>query len=252
MIPPMIPPRAILLLLPLALALPGCGALSRLSDVGRPPTMTPSGDPTADPAYRPIHLPMPRGQVETTEANSLWRAGSRAFFKDQRAAAVGDIVTVLVNITDAANLSNQSAATRSGDQSLGVPTLFGAENALPHLLGKNVNPSSLVSTTSKGDSSGIGSIKRNEAVTLRLAGVITQVLPNGNLAVAARQEVRVNSELRELQVSGVIRPQDIASDNTVVHDRMAEARISYGGRGQLTDVQTPRYGQQVLDILLPF
>jgi flagellar L-ring protein precursor FlgH len=95
-------------------------------------------------------------------------------------------------------------------------------------------------------------MKRNETVTLRLAGIVTQVLPNGNLVVAARQEVRVNSELRELAVSGVIRPQDIASDNTVRHDRMAEARIAYGGRGQLTNVQNPRWGQQVLDIILPF
>jgi flagellar L-ring protein precursor FlgH len=109
-----------------------------------------------------------------------------------------------------------------------------------------------VSTNGAGNNAGTGSIKRTETVTLRLAGVITQVLPNGNLALAARQEVRVNSELRELQVSGVIRPQDIASDNTVLHDRMAEARISYGGRGQMTYVQTPRYGQQLLDVLLPF
>ena len=246
----MMPYRALLLLLPLALS--GCGTLSRLSEVGRPPAMTPSGDPTADPAYRPIHMPMPRGQVETTEANSLWRAGSRAFFKDQRAAAVGDILTVLVNITDTANFNNQSAATRSGDEALGLPNLFGFESALPRILSRAVNAKQLVSANSKGDFAGAGSIKRNEAVTLRLAGVVTQVLPNGNLALAARQEVRVNNELRELQVSGVIRPQDIASDNTVQHDRLAEARISYGGRGQVSDVQQPRYGQQVLDILLPF
>lgn len=230
----------------------GCGALTRLSEVGRPPAMTPSSDPTADPSYRPISMPMPRGQTETAEANSLWRAGSRAFFKDQRAAAVGDIVTVLVNITDAANLSNQSAASRTGDESLGLPQLLGLQSALPRILSRAVNPNQLVSATSKGGSTGTGSIKRAEAVTLRLAGVITQVLPNGNLALAARQEVRVNSELRELQVSGVIRPQDIGSDNTVQHDRLAEARIAYGGRGQLTNVQQPRYGQQVLDIILPF
>ena len=246
----MIPARTLLLLLPLAL--PGCGALSRLSEVGRAPTMTPSGDPTADPAYRPIRLPMPRGQVETAEANSLWRAGSRAFFKDQRAAAVGDILTVLVNITDTANFNNQSAATRSGDESLGLPSLLGFQSSLPRILSRAVDPKQLVAANSKGDFAGAGSIKRNEAVTLRLAGVVTQVLPNGNLALAARQEVRVNNELRELQVSGVIRPQDIGSDNTVQHDRLAEARISYGGRGQVSDVQQPRYGQQVLDILLPF
>ena len=230
------------------LLLPGCGTLSRLSEVGRPPAMTPSSDPTADPAYRPITLPMPKGRTEPAEANSLWRAGSRAFFKDQRAAAVGDIVTVLVNITDQADLENQSSGGRTGAESMGLPNLFGFEKAVA----RTTSPGSVVSTNSNGTSQGTGKIKRIETVTLRLAGVITQVLPNGNLALAARQEVRVNSELRELQVSGVIRPQDIASDNTVQHDRLAEARIAYGGRGQITDVQTPRWGQQLLDILLPF
>jgi flagellar L-ring protein precursor FlgH len=135
---------------------------------------------------------------------------------------------------------------------MGLPNLFGLEASLPKLLGKAVSPSALVNANSSNASNGTGTIKRNETVVLRLAGVVTQVLPNGNLVVAARQEMRVNNELRELQVSGVIRPQDIASDNTVPHDRMAEARISYGGRGQLTDIQTPRYGQQALDVVLPF
>ena len=240
--------RALLLLV---LLLPGCGTLTKLSEVGRPPSMTPSSDPTADPSYRPITLPMPRAQSEPAEANSLWRSGSRAFFKDQRAAQVGDIVTVLVNITDTANLKTESSSNRAGSQSAGLPSLFGLEASLPKVFSKS-NPASLVSANSNGTATGSGSIKRNETVALRLAGVITQVMPNGNLGVAARQEVRVNAELRELQVSGVIRPQDIASDNTVQHDRMAEARIAYGGRGQLSDVQRPRYGQQLLDILLPF
>ena len=238
-------------LLAAILLLPGCGALTRLSEVGRPPTMTPSSDPTADPAWRPIALPMPRAQTEPPEDNALWRTGSRAFFKDQRAAAVGDIVTVLVNITDTADLKNESTGGRTGSESLGLPNLFGFESSIPKVFSK-ANPSSLVSANSRGNSTGAGSIKRNETVTLRLAGVITQVLPNGNLAVAARQEVRVNSELRELLVSGVIRPQDIDSANTVRHDRLAEARIAYGGRGQLSDQQRPRYGQQILDIILPF
>ena len=242
--------RALVLLV--VLTLPGCGALTRLSEVGRPPEMTPSGDPTADAKYRPITMPMPGVEPPPLEANSLWRRGSRAFFKDQRASQVGDIVTVLVNIADAANLQNQSNEGRTGNEALGLPNMFGFEAALPRILSKAVNAKQLVSATSTGTATGTGQIKRTEAVTLRLAGVVTQVLPNGNLVIAARQEVRVNSELRNLLVSGVIRPQDIASDNTVQHDRLAEARISYGGRGQLTDVQTPRYGQQLLDILLPF
>jgi flagellar L-ring protein precursor FlgH len=238
--------------LALVLLLPGCGALTRLSEIGRPPAMTPSSDPTADPAYRPISMPMPRLQTAPAEANSLWRAGSRAFFKDQRAANVGDIVTILVNITDAADFKNQSNEARTGQESLGLPNLLGFEAALPRMLAKALNVNQLVSANSAGTATGTGAIKRNETVTLRLAGVITQALPNGNLAVAARQEVRVNNELRELQVSGVLRPQDIGSDNTVRHDRLAEARIAYGGRGQISDVQQPRYGQQLLDVLLPF
>jgi flagellar L-ring protein precursor FlgH len=234
------------------LALSGCNTFQKLSEIGRPPVMTPSQDPTRDPNWRPVTMPMPRAEITPSTPSSLWRTGSRAFFKDQRAAQVGDIVTILVNTTDAADVENASVEARSGTETMGLPNLFGLEAALPRILGKAVSASTLVNASSGNTSNGTGTIKRNETVTLRLAGVVTQVLPNGNLVVAARQEMRVNSELRELQVSGVIRPQDIASDNTVPHDRMAEARISYGGRGQLTDIQTPRYGQQALDVLLPF
>ena len=237
------------LVLGTALALSGCGTLSRLSEVGRPPALSPSSDPTRDPSWRPLSMPMPRPELAPTQVNSLWRSGSRAFFKDQRAAQVGDVLTVLVNIADTAALANATGATRAGTESAGIPNLVGLENKAA---AAGINAKSLINTNSTNSNTGTGTIVRNETVTLRLAGVVTQVLPNGNLVVAARQEVRVNSELRELQVSGVVRPQDIASDNTVVHDRMAEARIAYGGRGTLTDLQQPRYGQQIMDILLPF
>jgi len=231
------------------LLLTGCGSLTRLSEIGRPPAMTPTADPTKAPTWRPVSMPMPALQPTPNEPNALWRNGSRAFFKDQRAAQVGDIVTVLVNMTDSANLKNVTTAERSSSEFAGLPQFFGMETLLPKTI---TDPSKLLSVNSNNNNGGNGQIQRNEAVMLRLAGVITQVLPNGNLVVAARQEFRVNSELRELRVSGVIRPQDIASDNTVQHDRMAEARISYGGRGQLTDVQSARWGQQVMDVLLPF
>ncbi len=228
--------------------LTGCGTLSRLSEVGRPPQMTPTSDPTKDPKYRPLTMPEPAPQPSPREANALWRPGSRAFFKDQRAAQVGDIITVLVNMNDSANLTNDTTATRTSSETAGLPNLFGLESIVP----KAVNMSSLVSSSSGNSNVGSGQIQRNEAVTLRVAGVVTQVLPNGNLVVAASQEFMVNSELRDLRVTGVVRPQDIASDNTVTHDRMAEARISYGGRGNLTDLQRARWGQQMLDILAPF
>jgi flagellar L-ring protein precursor FlgH len=242
------------LLTPLAavLLLGGCGLLSRLSEVGRPPAMTTTADPTKETGWRPLTMPMPAREAAPTEPDALWRSGSRAFFKDQRAAQVGDVITVVVSMTDSANIQNATTATRASADSAGIPNLFGLENLLPSMLPKPINPSSLVSVSSANNNAGTAQIQRSEAVTLRLAGVVTQVLPNGNLVVAARQEILVNSELRQLQVTGVVRPQDIASDNTVTHDRMAEARISYGGRGQLTDVQSPRWGQQIMDIVLPF
>jgi flagellar L-ring protein precursor FlgH len=240
------------LLLSTSLLLSGCGSLAKLSEVGHPPAMTPSSDPTADPAWRPLSLPMPNPHPLPASANSLWRTGSRAFFKDQRAANVGDIITVVVNIADVADFENNTSAVRTGVTTMGMTNLFGLETAIKGLFGAAASPAQLVNTNDSGTNTGTSDIKRNETVTVRLAGVITQVLGNGNLVVAARQEVRVNSELREMVVTGVVRPQDIASDNTVTHDRMAEARISYGGRGQLTDIQTPRWGQQILDILLPF
>ena len=236
------------LALALSVSLAGCGALTKLSDVGRPPEMSPTADPTQERTWRPVSMPMPGLQAPPTEVNALWRQGSRAFFKDQRAAQVGDVVTIIVSMNDTANLKNVTSADRKSAESAGIPNFFGLETLLP----KAVDPSKLLSASSGNNNTGTGQIQRGEAVTLRLAGVVTQVLPNGNLAVVARQEFRVNSELRELQVTGVIRPQDIASNNTVQHDRMAEARIAYGGRGQLMDLQTGRWGQQIMDAVLPF
>jgi flagellar L-ring protein precursor FlgH len=236
-----------LLLLPLLLA--GC---ERLSEVGRPPALAAIESPTADPQWRPVSMPMPAPQEPSSGANSLWRQGSRTFLRDQRAAAVGDLVTVLVSIADEASLQNRTERERAGTDTLGIPRLLGLETSLTRLLPNTIDPSALVETSGAQTSNGTGTVRRNETITLRVAATVAQVLPNGNLVVAGRQQVRVNAELRDLQVSGIIRPQDIASDNTVKHDRLAEARIAYGGRGTLSDLQQPRIGQQVLDIILPF
>lgn len=157
-------------------------------------------------------------------------------------------MTVIVDITDNATMVDNTSASGGGSESMGIPSLFGFHGkAVSHIIG-----SGAFSTSSNNSNTAAGRISRNETVTVRVAGTITQVLPNGNFVVVGRQEVRVNSELRELQVTGVVRPQDITADNTVTHDRMAEARISYGGRGQLSILQTPRYGQQLIDAIAPF
>ncbi len=241
----------LLILLPL-LALAACGQAERLSRVGRPPPLSPITNPTADPAWRPVSMPTPGPQEAAAPANSLWRQGSRTFLRDQRAAQVGDLVTILVAVADDAQLQNRTQSTRTNTASLSVPNLLGLEASTNRILPNSVDPATLLNTDSSNVGNGQGEVRRNEAINLRVAATVLQNLPNGNLVIAGRQEVRVNNELRELSIQGVLRPQDIASDNTVRHDRLAEARIAYGGRGSLSDVQQQRVGAQIMDILLPF
>ena len=194
-------------------------------------------------------MPMPTAHEAPSVANSLWRPGSRTFLRDQRAAQVGDLVTILVSISDDAQLQNRTQRTRNGTDTMGLPQLFGMQT---RWLPRAASPASLIDASGAQTTDGNGTVKRGETVNLRLAATVTQVLPNGNLVVSGKQEVRVSAELRELAVQGVIRPEDVASDNTIRHDRLAEARISYGGRGTLSDLQQPRYGQQLMDAILPF
>lgn len=239
-------------LLGVALLVGGCSDfLTRLSEVGGPPKMTRTADLTKDPNYPNAKVPMPAPEMVAVQANSLWRPGGRQFFKDQRAHAVGDVLTILINVNDVANEMNNTSITRNGNEGMQVPAMFGLQNVVPHVL-PHVSSSNLVNTGSSNSNITLGQIQRNEQVTTSLAGVITQVLPNANMVVVARQQMRVNGEMRELVVTGIVRPEDIASDNTVLHDRLAEARIVYGGRGTMSDQQVPRYGQQLLDALMPF
>jgi flagellar L-ring protein precursor FlgH len=165
---------------------------------------------------------------------------------------VGDVLTVNVTINDKAELSNTSRRTRANRDELGLTNILGLENKLGKILPTPIDPSSLVDANSSMLNRGLGETEREETIRLNVAAVVTQVLPNGNLVVEGRQEVRVNFEVREVVVAGVVRPEDITPRNTVPHDKIAELRVAYGGRGQLTDVQQPRYGAQVLDILLPY
>lgn len=229
----------------------GCDSFRRLSEVGSAPVVAPIQNPTADPNWRTVSMPMPDPGEGQTDTASLFR-GSRTFLRDQRAASVGDLITVLVQIQDRAQLANTTSRSRENSENLGVTSLFGLDNSIRRIAPSVIDPSSLVDLNSANSSNGSGAIQRREQVTLRVATTVVQTLPNGNLVVAGRQQVRVNAELRDLAVSGVIRPQDITRENTIAHDRLAEARITYGGRGTLSDIQTPRYGQQILDIILPF
>ena len=239
-------------LLLLTASLGACGIGDRLANVGQAPTLSPIEDPTAVKGYKPVQMPMPAMEHASFAPNSLWRTGSRAFFKDQRARNIGDLVTVKVKFTDRAQLENTTKRSRKNGEDFGAARLMGFENKLDKFLPDGSSAGELLKLDSEGSSEGSGSVRRAEQLATNVAAVVTQKLPNGNLVIEGKQEIRVNFEVRELIVAGVIRPEDIESDNTVDSTKIAQARIAYGGRGQITDVQQPRYGQQVMDILLPF
>lgn len=240
------------------LSLSACGSLDRLANVGQPPQMTAIENPVTQPEYKPVSLPMPAPTNTKRASNSLWGSDRVTFFKDQRAKQVGDIITVMIDITDEASMENESARSRSSNENANLGRLLGLEQSLDKILPEAVNGAGgalnpqLADFGSTSGSSGNGSTEREEEVSLEVAALVTQILPNGNMVITGRQEVRVNFEKRILQIQGVIRPSDISTENTIQHNRIAEARIVYGGEGQLTDVQQPRYGQQIYDIVFPF
>jgi flagellar L-ring protein precursor FlgH len=242
--------RAKFLAAALALALaPGC---ARIADVGRPPALT---RPEADRAHLAMAAPPPVPIVleeEPAAAASLWTAGRQSLLGDRRARQRGDILTVVIEIDEAAEFDNESSRSRSGSESLSIPNLVGLPQSLDRRLTEGASLASAVDLNGASASGGQGQTRRRERLTLRLAATVVEVLPTGALAIEGRQEVRVNFELREMRVTGYVRPEDVSRLNEITYDKIASARISYGGRGQITDMQQPRYGQQVADILLPF
>ena len=245
--------------------LSACANLDRIKDIGKEPDLTPIADIKSPTRQRSISVPLPQNTPQKHEANSLWRTGARAFFKDQRASNVGDLLTVQIDIQDQAQIGNTTARSRTTAENSGVENFLGIPQGIDSLIGSGAaagstrsaiaggfDPSNLVGIDSTNSYNGTGTVNRSETISLTAAVMVTEVLPNGNLVIQGRQEVRVNFEKRELLIAGIIRPADISSSNVIQHTQIAEARISYGGKGQITDVQQPRYGTQLYDIIFPF
>jgi flagellar L-ring protein precursor FlgH len=240
------------LLLLTLLILVGCNSLEKLGQVGEIPQLTQIRNPQSNESYSKVTMPMPKQAANESAENSLWRAGARSFFKDQRAQDIGDILTIQIVVSDGADFKNESSRSRKTTEHIDMPNLLGYESKLPNIFPKAVDPKNLVNFSSNPTYDGVGEIKRSESLNLKIAATVTQVLPNGNLVIIGRQEMRVNGEVREMQITGVVRPQDILAENTISYEKIAEARISYGGRGQISDIQQPPWGQQILDVISPF
>ncbi|MBB4840146.1 MULTISPECIES: flagellar basal body L-ring protein FlgH [Sphingomonas] len=249
--------RKIILIAAMAATLSGCGAVGRLKAVGKAPKlseMQPVDMPEIEPS---LAAPADRTRTGTPAAvaqqqggsASLFRTGAGALFRDQRANKTGDILTIKIKIADKADLGNNTSRTRGGSESGGLGGLLGI-SPVKKLLGADANAA--LETNSGSKYAGGGTTARSETINMTMAAIVTQVMPNGNLMIRGRQEVRVNFEMRELIVTGIIRPEDIARDNSISHSQIAEARVIYGGKGQLTDAQQARWGQQIYDALFPF
>ncbi len=233
-------------------SLSACGMGDRISNIGKAPDFTPISNPQLAKGYKPINMPMPMPKIAHIQPNSLWDSNRQTFFKDQRAADVGDILTVLIAIDDQAKLNDETKRSRDSGESMALPNFLGLESQLQKVLPQAVSPQALVNGTSTSTNDGNGSVNRQEQIYVKLAATVTQILPNGNFVIHGIQETTVNYEKRNIGIDGIIRPQDISTNNTVNYEQVAEARITYGGQGQLMDVQQARYGQQLYDIVSPF
>jgi len=236
-------------------ALSGCTSLwDKIQDVPNGPQLSSIENPIDNQDYKPVSMPMPtKSATYASGAKSLWKQGSTGFFKDQRAAKIGDIITVKVATKDAATMQNDTQAKRDQNKdTLSVAGLFGFETKAKQLLPGAADPNNAINIQSDREVKATGKIDRKEDINVTMAATVTQVLPNGNLVILGTQEIKVNTELRQLSVKGIVRRADIGSDNSVDSSKIAELRVSYGGKGSISDIQQPRYGSQILDIVSPF
>ena len=234
------------------LALAPLAACSTVTEAVRGPELAPVGYPAA---LVPISQPMVSARdngPQPASANSLWRTGARAFFNDQRAGRVGDILTVQIDIDDSAKTNNATTSSRTAGSTMGVPHFFGLETSLGKIMPGNFDATSMIETNSANNNAGAGSVNRQEKINLTIAAVVTGILPNGNMVIQGTQEVRTNAEVRQLTVAGIVRPEDISSANTIRSSQIAEARISYGGRGDISRVQKTPAGQSLVERFSPF
>lgn len=232
-----------------ALVVSGCG---RLDHVGKRPEFSPTDTGREHLAMAVPGIPRTLERRRDVDEASLWSGSRNSLLGDRRAGERGDILTVVVEIDEKAEISNSTSRERSAEEQIALKQLLGIPQRLDKRLPTGATSADAVDLETDSSYEGAGKIKRREKLTLRIAATVTDVLPNGVMRLQGSQEVRVNFEIRELLVEGFVRPEDISRQNEITYDKIASARISYGGRGQLNDVQQPRYGQQIADIILPF
>ncbi len=186
------------------------------------------------------------------EDGSLWQQGDRSMFSDRKARNIGDIVTVLISESSSASKQASTSTDRTSSMSAGIPNLFGLENDAIWSGHNPVDLSKLVSADFKNGFDGNGSTSRKEALTASLTTQVVGRYPNGQLKIRGGKEVMVNNEVQIIYLTGIIRPVDITAANTVSSEKILNARISYTGKGAISDKQKPGWGMRLLDNVWPF
>ncbi|WP_010301059.1 flagellar basal body L-ring protein FlgH [Candidatus Odyssella thessalonicensis] len=243
----------LLLLATVTLSLSGCNLAERLSGVGEPPQLSQVQNPSLMADYKPVTMPMPLPEAQPQNSSSLWQTGSRAFFKDQRAARVGDILTVNVNINHKSSLDAKVEGDRDVHQNIGsLGNVFGHENKLKKIFPANVDKSSLIDYQFRPVIKTKTTTQYDNKLILKIAASIIEVLPNGNLVIQGRQEVRDRGEMAVIDLKGIVRREDISSSNTIDYSKIAEARIARSTVGQISDYNEVPWGAEALNKLSPF
>lgn len=188
-----------------------------------------------------------------SETGSLWSdSGYQQFlYYDQKAKAVGDLVTVKVVESSSASRTASTSLSRDSSIEAGVSALAGLETQAATLR-PELKPSALLGASTSNNFEGDGSTTRSGSLTAVITAKVIQVLPNRNLVIVGQQEVKINNELQILTVRGVVRPQDIAINNVVLSTYIADAKIEYAGTGVVTDKQKPGWLARTVDKVWPF
>lgn len=236
----------------LVVLLTGCNVFQEMSNVGEPPEMRRIENPVLIKGYKPVSMPMPAPKESASHINSLWQEGSRAFFKDQRASKVGDVVTVDIKFESEAKIDSTFQIARTSSQSLAIPNMYGYEKYLGNVFPSAVNKNALVTVGSSPSVNALGKRDSKDKMDVKIAATIIQILPNGNMVIQGRRELRISGEVKTLELRGIIRREDIIAGNRIKYSKIAEARISDVTKGEMSDLNQPAWGQEILDKLEPF
>ena len=221
----------------LTLAAMGCGEVQHISSF--------------QPRQRDYKLGAYEKEPAAVSSGSLWQESSRSLVADFRASRVGDLVMVKIDESPEAKGDSETKLDRQSSMSVGAPQLFGFAQAMQKSH-PDLNMSDFLDVMSKTSFDGKGETTRSSRVQAAMAVRVKKALPNGDLFVEGTKVLKVNDEELHIYVSGVVRPEDIAQDNSVRSSVVADAEIEFVGRGVLSDNQSQGWLTRLLSTINPF